>query len=249
MSLKQDHTWDKERTNFIMNKRSWPLGPVPKEFQRQELELVKKAGYSWNDAREIIDLFEKKVANFAGAKYGVAVDSCTHGLFLTFKWFKDKVKTNIDTLILPKNTFVSVPMQALHVGFKVVFKDIEWSGSYEISPLEVFDGAARWREGMFQGKFYVISFQYKKRVPIGRGGMILTDDLQAANWFRKVSYDSRDLTKASTEQDVDELGYHFYMTPEDAARGILLMDKINRVNNDSASYLDYNDLSKMKLFL
>ena len=41
----------------------------------------------------------------------------------------------------------------------------------------------------------VVSFQIKKRIPIGRGGMILTDSKDAYDWFKYASYDGRDLRK------------------------------------------------------
>jgi len=61
---------------------SWPSGKLPPHFQRPELAQVKKLGYDWQDPRDIVEIFEKKVAAFAGAKYGVSVDCCTNGLFL-----------------------------------------------------------------------------------------------------------------------------------------------------------------------
>ena len=44
------------------------------------------------------------------------------------------------------------------------------------------------------------------------------------------------------------LGYHYYMTPEDAARGILLMDQTPEVNDDSGNQNSYSDLSKLSVF-
>jgi dTDP-4-amino-4,6-dideoxygalactose transaminase len=35
-----------------------------------------------------VSLFEEKMARFAGAKYGIAVASCTDALFLSFKYRK-----------------------------------------------------------------------------------------------------------------------------------------------------------------
>ena len=40
------------------------------------------------------------------------------------------------------------------------------------------------------------------------------------------------------------IGYHMYMTPEDAARGIILMDSVPEVNEDTGSYLTYTNISK-----
>jgi dTDP-4-amino-4,6-dideoxygalactose transaminase len=33
----------------------------------------------------------------------------------------------------------------------------------------------------------VVSFQIKKRIPIGRGGIILTDDFEAYKWLKMAS--------------------------------------------------------------
>ena len=42
------------------------------------------------------------------------------------------------------------------------------------------------------------------------------------------------------------IGWHFYMTPEDAARGIILMDQIPEENEDSGNWKNYPDVSKAR---
>ena len=58
----------------------WPLGKLPREFQRTEPEILLERGYKWDDPREIIDLFERKVAEYWGAPYAVSVDCCSHSI-------------------------------------------------------------------------------------------------------------------------------------------------------------------------
>ena len=94
----------------------------------------------------------------------------------------------------------------------------------------------------------VVSFQIKKRVPIGKGGMIMTNNKEVYEWLKYASYDGRDLQKQYMEDDFKMIGYHFYMTPEDAARGILLMDQIPEVNKDTGNSKTYSDLSNKKIF-
>ena len=43
--------------------------------------LLKEQGYIVNDPWDILDIFEKKIAEFAGSKYAVGVDNCTDGMF------------------------------------------------------------------------------------------------------------------------------------------------------------------------
>ena len=228
--------------------KSWPLGKLPPEFQRPELDQLKKNGYKFNDPREVVTIFENKVAKFAGAEYGVAVDCCTHGLFLSLLFYRDVLKMVNEFVEIPSYTYCSVPMQIRHAGYTPKFADYQWSGKYQLKPFDIWDGAVRWTEGMYEGGFHIVSFQLKKRIPIGRGGMILTDDPVAAEWFRKMTYDGRDLTIGYMEDDFQYLGYHYYMTPEDAARGIILMDQIPKKNLDSGNNTTYSDLSTKKVF-
>lgn len=227
-----------------MNKfNSWPSGKLPKEFQRPELDYIKANGYEWNDPRDVVDIFEKKVAEFAGAKYAVSVDCCTHGLFLSLKYLKATGLVEI-----PKHTYQSVPMHIKHAGCQPTFRDEEWSGIYQLKPYPVFDAATRWKKGMYNGGLHVISFQIKKRIPIGRGGMILTDDKDAYDWLIKARYDGRDMEVSQWDDDADICGWHMYMTPEDAARGIILMDQTPNDTPDCGSWESYADLSKKKLW-
>ncbi len=230
-----------------MNKKYtvWPVGKLPKKWQRPELNQLKEAGYDWDDPRDAIDIFEKKVAEFAGSKYAVALDCCSHGLFLCMKYLDCKGKITI-----PKNTYASPPMQIIHAGCEVEFEDLEWSGVYQLKPYNIWDGAVRWRKGMYvgNGALQVVSFQIKKRVPIGKGGIIMTDSKEAYEWFKYASYDGRDLTKQYMDDDFEMIGWHFYMTPEDAARGILLMDQIPEINEDTGNSKTYSDISNKPIF-
>ncbi len=221
----------------------WPLGHIPESKQRTELQLLKNAGYEFNDPREVVDIFEKKVAKFAGSKYAIAVDCCSHGIFLCLKYLQANGEIEI-----PRQTYVSVAMQILHANCEIKFSDEKWVGKYQLKPYPIFDSAVKWTKNMYQEGFEILSFQIKKRIPIGKGGMILTNDLAATEWLRKARYDGRDLTIPYPENKYEILGWHYYMTPEDAARGILLMDSTSKVNPDIANWENYPDLSTQRIF-
>jgi dTDP-4-amino-4,6-dideoxygalactose transaminase len=233
-----------------MKYNPWPLGNIPKAHLRPELELIREMGYLWDDPRDAISIFEKKVAEFSGCKYAVSVDCCSNGLFLCLKYYKDIQKEETTKIKIPKQTYISVPLQIEHAGFEYEFVDCEWSGIYQLAPLLIYDGAVRWTKDMYEGiGMQVVSFQIKKRVPIGKGGMILTNDKKQADWLRLMSYDGRDLTLPYDHPEhIKCKGYHMYMTPEDAARGILLMDSLPEINEDSGNHTMYPDLSKMMIF-
>lgn len=225
---------------------SWPIGKLPKEWQRPEPDLIKQKGYVWEDARDIVVMFENKLAKYAGCKYAITVDCCSNAIFLCLKYVNAS-----GTLTIPTRTYISVPMQIIHTGCTVKFENIEWSGLYQLKPYNIYDSATRFTKNMYVGNnaLQVLSFQIKKRLPIGRGGVILTDDESAYNWLKLASYDGRDLnTQYMSDNHIKQLGWHYYMTPEDAARGILLMDQLPEVNEDTGGSNNYFDVSTNKLF-
>jgi dTDP-4-amino-4,6-dideoxygalactose transaminase len=225
-----------------MKYNSWPLGKIPSHLLRTELDQVREAGYDWKDPRDVIEMFENKVAEFAGAKCAAAVDCCTHGMFLSLKYLQSIGELDPGSPIeIPAQTYCSAPMLIQQAGNTPVLKQIEWSGLYQLAPTRVYDAAVRWTSGMYVGDnaLHVVSFQIKKRIPIGRGGIVLSDDPEAIAWIRRASYDGRNLdTPYDSPEHIQTPGYHFYMTPEDAARGILLMDQITD-EGDSGGHENY----------
>jgi dTDP-4-amino-4,6-dideoxygalactose transaminase len=225
-----------------MTYNPWPLGALPPEFIRPEIKELHESGYVFHDPRDIIGIFESRLAEFSGAKYAVVLDCASHGIFLSLK-FK-KVGGIVE---IPANTYISVAMQIIHAGAQVKLVRKNWSGLYELGNTKIYDSAARFTKGMYVGSnsLQVLSFQIKKRLPIGRGGAVLTDDKVAYDWLKKASYDGRDLmTPYDAPDHVSMLGWHMYMTPEDAARGLILMDKLgDNTFSDIATHESYPDIT------
>ena len=155
------------------------------------------------------------------------------------------------TVTIPSHTYISVPNIIVTAGYKkLTLVEKEWNGLYQLEPLNIWDSAGRFTKGMYIGgdNFQTLSFQIKKRLPIGRGGMILTDNKDAYDWLVKARYDGRDLNKPQTEDNIELFGFHMYMTPEDAARGLILFNQLNTVHEDTHSWKSYKDLRENKLF-
>ena len=228
----------------------WPLGQIPKELQRQEPYIIREMGYKWDDPRDIVDIFEKKVAKFAGSNYAVSTDSCTHAIFLSLQYLMrfsnifHELAKKLSCLNIPAHTYISIPQQLSRASILFQFNNIKWHGIYQLEPTRIWDAALRWTKGMYiKDSLMCLSFQIKKRIPIGRGGMILCDKKEEYNWLKLASYDGRDLnTPYDSEGHVKMNGWHYYMTPEDAARGIILMDSIPEVNEDQGGWENYPDL-------
>ena len=134
-----------------------------------------------------------------------------------------------------------VSQQVSQTGLNVGLVENLWDGIYQLYPTNIYDAALRWTEGMYiKDSAMCLSFQIKKRIPIGKGGMILCDSKEEYDWLKLASYDGRDLnTPYDSKGHVKMEGWHYYMTPEDAARGIILMDKTPRVNSDQGGWKNY----------
>jgi dTDP-4-amino-4,6-dideoxygalactose transaminase len=92
-----------------------------------------------------------------------------------------------------------------------------------------------------------LSFHIKKQLPIGKGGMILTDNKDAADWFKRARYEGRS-EKYYKDDNIDMIGWNMYMTPQEAAHGLCLMQNYPRHNSDMSELNGYRDLTEFTIF-
>lgn len=197
-------------------------------------------------------MFEEELADYTGAPYAVAVDSCTNAIFLSLMYYKqfkyDKSTLDYPVLSIPKRTYLSVPQSAMHAGFRVRFKDIDWQGAYPLEPTPVWDSAKRLTSNMYiPGSYMCLSFHIKKSLPIGKGGAILTDDIEAVEWLKMARYEGRS-AKNYKEDDITFNGWNMYMSPENAARGLNLLLNYPKDMPDQIEEGGYRDLTEFTLF-
>lgn len=218
-----------ENTNFVV--------------RRDDLNLLANYGLHFDETWQVVDHFEKLIADFFGAPYAVAVDCCTHALELSLRL--DEVQ---GPLSIPAYTYMSVPMMLDKLGIQYYLNNDQWKRYYHLN-FETIDAAALWTPGSYRpGTRMCISFQFKKPLPIGRGGVILLDDFEKYTRLQRMVRDGRDRKQTMWVDDVQELGYHYYMTPEDAARGIHLFLNLKGQPAVFATWEDYRDLREMTYF-
>lgn len=194
------------------------------------------------NAFQVVKDFEKAVCEYTGAPYCVTVTSCTMALLLACKYL------NVETVEIPKLTYVSVPMSIMHAGGKVKFRDEGWRGAYQLKPYPIWDAARRFTSDMYvPGRYQCVSFHWSKTLGIQQGGAILHDNPDADAWLRKARFDGRTEGVAPKDDDFTVLGYHCYMSPEVAAEGLVRLSFLPR-HNDDLPNSDYPDLSKVALF-
>jgi dTDP-4-amino-4,6-dideoxygalactose transaminase len=188
------------------------------------------------DSWKTVEEFERRMADYCGAPYAVAVDTCTAALFLCLKY---RGLVGIDIARVPSKTYLGVACAVIHSGAKLILDDRPWIGSYPITfdSQPIVDSACWLVRRMYRKcSLTCLSFQYRKHLKIGRGGMVLTDDEGAADWLRKARFCGRPSHNAEPEF----VGWHAYMEPERAARGLVLMDSLPDDNPDLV--FDYPDL-------
>ncbi len=186
--------------------------------------------------------FENKLAKFYGSPYAVAVDCCTHGVELSLRY------TNAKSITVPKHTYLSIPFLANKLNIDLIWKDENWKDYYYVTD-NVIDAAVLWRENSYvPNTFMSVSFQFRKHLSLGRGGVILTDNKEASLELKKMSYDGRLPDVLWKEQDINSFGYHYYMTPETAEMGLSKLP--NAIASEPVYWTvnDWPDLTQMKIF-
>lgn len=201
--------------------------------------------------------FEESLSDYTGAPYVVTLDNMSNALFLSLYYEKNITKKiESQKITIPSRTYPSVPCEIIHAGLKVGFNQVEGKtikGAYNLVGSNVWDSALRFTADMYIPDSHMcISFTGPyKHFKLSKGGAILTDSLDAYHWFKRARYSGR--RECSYHDDYfDMLGWNFYMMPELAARGLLLMNQFYNLDgtkkHNEDLELPYPDLSKFKIY-
>jgi len=201
--------------------------------------------------------FEEALSDYTGAPYVVTLDNMSNALFLALYYEKNVTKKiTSESITIPSRTYPSVPCEIIHAGLKVSFEHVEGKtikGAYNLRGCNVWDSALRFTADMYIPETHMcISFTGPyKHFKLSKGGAILTDSLDAYHWFKRARYSGR--RECSYHDDYfDMLGWNFYMMPELAARGLLLMNQFYNLDGSKKQNEDlelpYPDLSKFEIY-
>lgn len=200
--------------------------------------------------------FEAALAHYTGSTYAVCLDNMSNALFLSL-YYENHVKKSCDEYItIPSRTYPSVPCEIIHAGLKVKFKEVKGetlTGAYLLEGSNVWDSALRFTADMYIPDSHMcISFTGPyKHFKLSKGGAILTDSKEANAWFRRARYSGRNECSYH-EDNFDMLGWNFYMMPELASRGLLLMNQFYNLDGSKKQNKDltlpYPDLSTYQIY-
>ena len=190
-----------------------------------------------------VEEFENQIAKFYNAPYAVATDCCTHAIELCLR------HEGYNNITIPTHTYISIPFTLKKLNLNWKFKYQEWEDFYYLGNTNIIDAAVYWKQiGYIENTYMCLSFQYKKHLSLGRGGAILLQNKEDYNILKKMSYDGRSLNHPWMEQDIDTIGYHYYMTPETASLGLEKLEKSKNQTPKKWIYTNYPDLTKMSVF-
>ena len=191
---------------------------------------------------QVIEDFEKEIAKFFGAPHAVAVDCCTHGIELCLRM------KGVQKISVPKHTYLSVPMLSSKLGIDMEWTDENWKDYYYLTD-DIIDAAVLWKPNSYvPGTYMSISFQFRKHLSLGRGGVILFDNKEDFDTLKKMSYDGRTPDQSWSVQNIKTIGYHYYMTPETVELGLKKLPAAIETLPKQWIHTDWPDLTTMDVF-
>ena len=210
---------------------------------------------------DCVEEFEKKIAQYVGAKYACSVNSATSAIFLIMKekrtYVREKVTINIPSMIPPV-----VANAALTSGFfhKLNFvDDVDWVGDsyvlHQFKDFKVVDSAQKLQEGQFRKEcnpedLMIFSFYPTKPLGGSDGGMIVTDDYEKYKWYKEAVLNGMSYAENNWDRGISFPGYKMYMSSIQAQICLnnfkQFEEKMSRLNNLVDIYnkeLGYNNTS------
>ena len=168
---------------------------------------------------EIVIEFEKKIANYVGAKYACSVNSATNAIFLIFKMEEYMRPRDVK---IPSVIPLVVANAILTSGNNIKFVDnIDWVGDsyilHKFRTYKVIDSAQKLERNQFKKECDpddLMIFSHYPTKPLGGadGGVIVTDDYNKYKWFKQAVLNGTTFSNNNWERSISFPGYKFYMS-------------------------------------
>ena len=168
---------------------------------------------------------------------------------ITCLFLFDHVAHNRSKVSFSAKTYLSVLMIMHKVGVNYTLEDMPWRDAYIFKVSNIWDCARYFKKDMYlPGAIQCISFGRTKPLELGRGGCILTDNKELYKRASRMRYDGRNIFKYVLweSQDVFEVGYHYYLKPEDCVNGLNYLAK-GKFVEQLDKHFDYPNCRKIKI--
>lgn len=203
-------------------------------------------------AHKITAEFEQALCAYTGAPMALAIDNASNALALCLQY--ENVLSQ--TIELPNRTYPSVPCEVIIAGATirwVIQPGVTLTGAYRLVPTRIWDSALRFTADMYlPGQLMCVSFTGAyKHLKLGKGGAILLDDPAAYEWLKRARNSGRGECSYHSD-NFTMIGHNYYMMPQVAAQGLLLMQQFYNLDGSKKHMPDitlpYPDLSKFAVY-
>lgn len=224
--------------------------PVLKpHFTKQQIkniqkELGKILANGWIGMGPKVQEFEEKWAEFTGAKYAVATNSCTSALDIAVRLVKLPNPVKVSAF-----TFVSSALSPLNAGYDIEFVDIDEKSLCTLkADIQVMYAGNQFGKGIIydmahsggakhKGLISCWSFHAVKNLPAGDGGMLTTNSkslykrAKALAWcgIDKSTFE-RSKGRYSWDYDIKEVGLKAHMNDITA---VIALEKLKSLKKDN----------------
>ena len=168
---------------------------------------------------DIVIQYEKKIADYVGAKYACAINSATNAIFLIMKM---EEYMNPRTVKIPSIIPPVVANAIITSGNRVRFyDDVKWVGDsyilHKFRTYKVVDSAQKLEPNQFRKECKpndLMIFSHYPTKPLGGadGGVIVTDDYKKYKWFKQAVLNGTTFSNNNWERGISFPGYKFYMS-------------------------------------
>ena len=163
---------------------------------------------------DVVIEFEKKIADYVGAKYACSINSATNAIFLSL--LNKNVTVKLPSMIPPV-----VANAILTSGNTIDFTDdCNWPGDsyvlHEFTDYKIVDSAQKLKKNQFKKEcnprdLMIFSFYPTKPLGGSDGGMIVTDDYEKYKWFKEAVLNGMTYANNNWERTISFPGYKMYM--------------------------------------
>ena len=164
---------------------------------------------------EVVQQFERKIANYVGAKYACSIHSATMAIFMSL------LEQERQTITIPSIIPPVVPNAILTSDHEVAYKDdIDWVGHsyvlHDFGDYKIIDSAQQldkdqYKEQANEQDLMIFSFYPTKPVGSIDGGMIVSDDKTKIDRLKTLSRYGTNFEDNSWERKFVLPGWKMYM--------------------------------------
>lgn len=193
--------------------------------------------------------FEKKIANYVGAKYACSINSATNAIFLLF--LQKKIKVKVPTMIPP------VVLNGLITSGNEIdfYDDPNWIGHsyilHDFKNYKVIDSAQKICQNQFLNEANpqdVMFFSFYPTKPIGSidGGMIVSNDYEKISWLKEAVMNGMSFSLNNWERTIKFPGYKMYMN---SIQAHIANENFNKLENKKQKLKKLREFYNEKLNL